>query len=80
LDPEAGLFFAGGKGRVSRNTPLEIQTLADKAAISGADNLIMASPAVSQGRQRSGAGRVRYLSSSFLCSPGRVSGLLFSRV
>ncbi len=43
IGPEAGLFFAGGKGRVSRNTPLEIQTLADKAAISGADNLIMAS-------------------------------------
>lgn len=35
IGPEAGLFFAGGKGRVARNTPLEIQTHADRSMTQG---------------------------------------------
>ncbi|MGI5921096.1 MAG: DUF763 domain-containing protein [Syntrophomonadaceae bacterium] len=34
LGPEAGLFIAGGKGRVARNTPQEIEHLADKYSLS----------------------------------------------
>ncbi len=34
LGPQAGLYFTGGKGRTARNTPLEIQTLAEKYPLS----------------------------------------------
>ncbi|MDD2619745.1 MAG: DUF763 domain-containing protein [Syntrophomonadaceae bacterium] len=30
IGPQAGLFFTGGKGRVARNTPVEIEAIADK--------------------------------------------------
>lgn len=33
LGPEAGLFVAGGKGKVARNTPQEIERLTDKHAL-----------------------------------------------
>lgn len=33
IGPEAGLFITGGKGKTSRNTPLEIERLADKHAL-----------------------------------------------
>ncbi|MEN6461810.1 MAG: DUF763 domain-containing protein [Syntrophomonas sp.] len=33
LGPEAGLFITGGKGKVARNTPQEIERLADKYAL-----------------------------------------------
>ncbi|NLV20389.1 MAG: DUF763 domain-containing protein, partial [Syntrophomonadaceae bacterium] len=44
LGPQAGLFIAGGKGRVARNTPREIQAWADKYPLSiNAEELIYAS-------------------------------------
>ncbi|NLT20648.1 MAG: DUF763 domain-containing protein [Syntrophomonadaceae bacterium] len=44
IGPRAGFFIAGGKGRVSRHTPQEIETLADKYPISvNAENLVYAS-------------------------------------
>lgn len=44
IGPQAGLFFAGGKGRTARNTPLEIQALADQYPIGkSADELVYAS-------------------------------------
>lgn len=44
IGPQAGLFLAGGKGSVSRRTPLEIEMLADRYPVQGrVDNLIYAS-------------------------------------
>lgn len=44
IGPRAGLFMAGGKGRTSRRTPLEIADLADRYPIRGkAEDLIYAS-------------------------------------
>lgn len=44
LGPQAGLFIAGGKGKVARNTPLEIQAWADKYPLAvNAEDLIYAS-------------------------------------
>ena len=33
IGPRAGLFLAGGKGRVARSTPLEIQAMADRYSV-----------------------------------------------
>lgn len=43
IGPQAGLYVAGGKGRVSRNTPLEIMSYADKYSLVNAEELIYAS-------------------------------------
>jgi len=44
LGPQAGIFFAGGKGKVSRNTPQEIEYTADKYPLNTTvENLIYAS-------------------------------------
>lgn len=44
IGPRAGLFFAGGKGRVARNTPVEISAIAEKYPVAvNADELIYAS-------------------------------------
>lgn len=44
LGPRAGLFVAGGKGKVSRHTPVEIQTWADKYPLAcNAEDLVYAS-------------------------------------
>ena len=44
IGPQAGLFLAGGKGRVARRTPMEIADLADRYPLSGpAEDLIYAS-------------------------------------
>ncbi len=44
LGPQAGLFIAGGKGKVSRHTPQEIETLADKYLLSvNPEDLVYAS-------------------------------------
>ena len=44
IGPQAGLFFTGGKGRVARNTPLEIQIAAERYPVSKpVDELIYAS-------------------------------------
>lgn len=44
LGPQAGLFMVGGKGKVSRNAPLEIKTWADKYPLAcNAEDLIYAS-------------------------------------
>jgi len=38
IGPRAGLFLAGGKGRVARNTPLEIQAAAERYPVDRAVN------------------------------------------
>lgn len=44
LGPQAGLFITGGKGKVARNTPLEIKTWADKYPLAlNAEELVNAS-------------------------------------
>lgn len=44
IGPGAGIFFTGGKGRTARNTPLEIQTLAEKYSLKcNPDELIFSS-------------------------------------
>lgn len=43
VGPRAGLFMAGGKGRTSRKTPLEIQQTADRYAITDPERLIYSS-------------------------------------
>lgn len=44
IGPQAGLFLAGGKGRVARRTPVEIEDLADRYPLgSSAEDLIYAS-------------------------------------
>lgn len=44
VGPEAGLFFAGGKGRTARRTPDEIRSLADRYPVAvDAEQLVMAS-------------------------------------
>ena len=44
LGPKAGLFITGGKGKMARNTPLEIMTCADKHPLAvNADELVYAS-------------------------------------
>ncbi len=44
IGPHAGLFLAGGKGRVARSTPLEIQAVADRYPVARpVDELIYAS-------------------------------------
>ncbi|MEN6350119.1 MAG: DUF763 domain-containing protein [Syntrophomonas sp.] len=44
IGPRAGIFFAGGKGRVARNTPQEIEALLDRYPVKQtADKLIYAS-------------------------------------
>lgn len=44
VGPEAGLFFAGGKGRTARRTPDEIRSLADRYPVAvDAEQLVIAS-------------------------------------
>jgi len=44
IGPQAGLFITGGKGKVARNTPLEIEAWADKYPIAvNAEELVYAS-------------------------------------
>lgn len=44
LGPAAGLFLAGGKGKIARNTPREIEILADRFPVQGqVEDLIYAS-------------------------------------
>jgi hypothetical protein len=40
---EIGIFVCGGKGAISRNTPIEISNFSEKFSLSGGENLIYAS-------------------------------------